>query len=232
MKTGLLVLGCNPEEVNFRKVVRGSPETPGTFVRAIAVMMEENPSIMVISGGNGRNGEEARVMKEMLYQELEQLKDFSETYPILGNVSPDEIRQKLDRILQLEEKATNTAENMALAGDIFEKAGVESVVIIASPDRCSRAIRDALLYWEDNYPELAANVSVTGSRSFCSLRTPEDKKIARMENVIVIEPAAVGSGLNFSGLLPLLGNPDINTEELVDDLNALIEEHQARNNSG
>ena len=50
MKTGILVLGCNPEEPNFYDVVLGLPKTPGTLVKAVAVMMEENPSIMVISG--------------------------------------------------------------------------------------------------------------------------------------------------------------------------------------
>ena len=224
MKTGLLLLGCNPIEVNFEDVIFGPRKKPGTLVKMVAVMMEENPSIVVISGGNDKNGEEARLMKEILYQKLEQLKDFSKTYPILGNVSPDEIRQKLDRILQLEEKATNTAENIIFSGDMFEKAGVEKVIIIASPDRCSRIIRDALLYWEENYPELATNVYVTGSRYFCSLRTPKDKKIARMENVVIAEPSMTGK-FDFLKMLRILGNPGIDSDAMMAEINTVIKKY-------
>ena len=207
LETGILVLGYNPKEPNWEQVIWGTPDKPGRLVKAIAVIIEQDPSIIVISGGES----EAKRMKERLYQGLKQLNNFSGIYPVLQNVSSREIQRKLDKILKLEETASDTIENMTGSGAIFAQANVESVTIVTSPDHCPRAFRDARIHWGKSYPELAKNVSVTGSESLYSMRTLGDQKIAKMENVVIAEPPVMET-FNLARIFGILGSPDALSE--------------------
>jgi hypothetical protein len=206
-KIGLLILSYSVEEPNWERTVWGTPNEPGRLVKAAAVMMEEDPDVAVITGGVGQKEgrSEAQWMKEQLYQGLEELKEFT-VYPVLQQFSPVEIKEKLDKVLELEEMAKNTAENMANTGAIFDEANVDKVIIVTSPDHISRAIRDAIQFWGKDYPKLVNNVYGTPSATFYSERTEKDKAIAKIENVIIAEPPVMNK-FNLARMFGVLGNP-------------------------
>lgn len=206
-KIGLLILSYNVTEPNWEDTVWGTLDRPGRLVRAAAVMMEEDADIAVITGGIGqKEGRlEAQWMKERLYHGLEELKEFT-VYPVLQQFSPAEIREKLDEVLELEEMAKNTAENMANTGAIFNEAGADKVIIVTSPDHISRAIRDAIQFWSKDYPRLVRNLYGTPSATFYSARTEEDKAIAKIENVVIAEPPVMDK-FNLARIFGVLGNP-------------------------
>lgn len=207
-KIGLLILSYNINEPNWRQTVWGTPpDKPGRLVKAAAVMMEEDADMVVITGGAGQKEgkSEAQWMKDRLYRGLEELKEFT-VYPVLQKFSPEEIREKLDRALKLEETAKNTTENMSKTGAMFRNTGVERVIIVTSPDHISRALRDAIQFWSKDFPELAMNVYGTPSVTFYSAR-PGDEDIARIENVVIAEPPTMRK-FNLSRLFGVLGNSE------------------------
>lgn len=220
-RKGILLLSYNVAEPNWERTVWGiAPEKPGRLVKAANVMLEENPDIMIISGGAGQKDgkSEAWWMRQRLYDGLDDLSKFT-AYPVLQKFSADQIRKKLDGILRLEEAAKNTTENLQKTGEIFTKAGIEKVIIVTSPDHISRALRDAIQFWSKNYPELARNVYGTASATFYSARTPEDEAIAKMENVIIAEPPTMNK-FNLARIFGILGNP-----EALAELDAMLKKY-------
>lgn len=218
---GVLILSYNVLEPNWEHTVWGfPPDKPGRLVKGAAVMMEEDSKIVVITGGAGeKEGKsEAQWMKDRLYQGLEKLKEFI-VYPVLQKYSAEEIKRKLDESLILEETAKNTAENMAKTGAIFNEAGVEKVIIVTSPDHISRALRDAIQFWNKDYPRLAMNVYGTPSVTFYSARTPEDEEIAQMKNVVIAEPPVM-KRFNLGRIFGILENP-----EALGELDALLKKY-------
>lgn len=192
MKKGLLIHSYNCEEPNWEYTIGGyPPDKPGRLITAAKVIIEENIAIALISGtaGEKEGKKECWWMKDYLYSHLEELKLFT-IYQVFQRYSPGEIKEILDRVLVIREKdtAANTAGEIEYAGRFFTEAGVEQVISLTSPDHVSRAIRDALSAWQKTYPKLAANFSITASVTLYSERKPEDKEIAKMENVVIIEP--------------------------------------------
>lgn len=221
MKKGSLILSYNINEPNWQRTVWGTPSNEaGRLVRAAAVILERNIDLAIISGGAGwvEGKSEAQYMKERLYQGLEDLKEFT-IYPILQKVSPKEIRRKLDKVLTLEEKAKNTAEHMPLVGEMFRRAGVREVTLVTSPDHISRALRDALICWQKDYPELVANVYGTPCVTLYSERTPEDVEIAKVSNVVIAEPPVMKK-FNLARMFGVLGNP-----EALAEIDAVLKKH-------
>lgn len=215
------MLSYNVEESNWEQTVWGTaPATPGRLVKAAAVMLEENPDTMIITGGAGKKDgkSEAWWMRKRLYDGVGELKGFT-TFPIFQKFSGDEIRKKLDKILKLEETAMNTAENLQKTGEVFRKAGILKVIIVTSPDHISRAIRDAIQFWDKDYPELARNVLGTASTTFYSMRTPGDEAIAKMENVVIAEPPTMKK-FNLARLFGILGNP-----QAVEEVDAILKKY-------
>lgn len=223
-KSGVLILGYNCNEPNWEETVWGSPPgRPGRLVRGAAELLARGAKLAIISGGaqckDGRN--EAQWMKGLLYERLAELKRFT-VYPVLSGVGTQELRERLDWSLVLEEKAKNTVENIANTGRLFSDARVSEVVIVTSPDHISRGMRDALAAWGKDYPDLAASLYGAPSVTLYSARTPEDAETARMSNVVVAEPPAMKK-LDLGRLLKLLGN-----EAAVEELNAVLERHSPK----
>lgn len=215
------MLSYNVAEPNWEKTVWGiPPEKPGRLVKAATVMLDEDPDMVIITGGAGQKDgrSEAWWMRKRLYDGLDELDKFT-AYPILQRFSGDQTEKRLNEILVLEETAKNTAENLQKTGEMFAKAGIEKVIIVTSPDHVSRAIRDAIQYWSRDYPKLARNVYATASATFYSARTPEDEAIARMENVVIAEPPAMNK-FNLARIFGIMGNPDALAE-----LNTLLQKY-------
>jgi hypothetical protein len=190
VRKGLLILCYNANEPNWEYVVWGTPDKPGRLVRGVTLILEEDIDVAVImSSAFGKDGKSSgQLMKELLYARIEKLREFS-IYPILSEVSAEEIYTILERTLRVvNEPVRNTSEELIAAGRYFTKAGIEKVFLVTSPDHISRTIRDAIVAWQKECPQLAANVYGAPSVSLYSLRTEKDINIAKVENVIIAEP--------------------------------------------
>lgn len=213
MKKGLLIHSYNCEEPNWEHTVWGyPPDRPGRLVTAVKLIPEENIDIALTCGtaGDKEGKKECWWMRDYLYQHLEELKLFT-IYPVFQQYGPGEIKEILDKVLVVREKdtSTTTAGEVEYAGRFFTEAGVEKVMLLTSPDHVSRAIRDALSAWQKTYPKLAANLSIATSVTLYSERKPEDKEIAKMENVVIIEPPFYKSvGSRAQKIFKLRNNPE------------------------
>lgn len=184
---GILVLGFNLFSENWEETVWGRPPYfPGRLPRAVALFLEENASLFVISGGaTKREGKsEAWWMRERLIRGIGELGKFL-VYPSLRNFSPKEIEKILLPAILLEEKAQNTMDSFRQTGKIFSKKGIQKVIIVTSPDHISRALRDAFYCWQKTFPNLAANILGAPSMTFYSKET---KRKHPLEELIIIEP--------------------------------------------
>lgn len=209
-KKGLLIHSYNCLEPNWLHTVWGFvPDKPGRAVTAVKIILEEKIDVALICGTAGEKDgkKESWWLKDLIYRNLEELKSFT-VYPVFQEYTAEEIRQILDRVLVIKEKDTgaNTAGEAEYAGRFFTEAGVNRVFTISSPDHVSRCIRDVLIQWREKYPLLAANTLTSASWTLYSERTPEDKDIAKLSNVIIAEPPVVRT-FNLGRLFKILKNP-------------------------
>lgn len=213
-------MGYNPKEENWLDTVWGTPpHRPGRLVKGVSVILQEDAEIAVISGGAIKEHKPgAQWMKELLYQRLSELKEFT-LYSVFAEFTDAEIKRKLDEILRIESESQNTSENLENSAEILSEAGVDKTIIITSPDHISRALKDALVCWRESYPGLSKNVHGACSVTLYSARTPGDQKIASLENVIIAEPP-VAKKLNFARLFGILGEP-----EALSEIKAVLEKY-------
>jgi len=210
VKKGLLILCYNINEPNWEHTVWGTPpDKPGRLVRGAAVILEEGIDLAIlVSSAFGKEGKSSgQLMKEHLYQGIEGLSEFT-IYPLLRQISSTEIRRVLDeRLMLLEEPVKNTAEEVMAAAKVFKDAGIEKTLLITNPDHISRTIKDAIVAWQKDYPELAANVYGAPCVTLYSERTPEDVEIAKVSNVVIAEPLVMKK-FNLARMFGILGNSE------------------------
>lgn len=206
-RIGVLLLGYNNQELNNEMVLKGTPAQPGRLIRFADVILRHNTVIAVISGGMGvKDGiGEAEWARRMLYQAIPELKNFT-SYHIFGELSPEQIKEVFDRVLVLEDKAKNTAENLLNTGAMFDKASIDELVVVTSLDHVSRGYKEAILHWEKAYPNLVLHLSVTNSFNYYSAR-PGDEAIAKIENVVIAEPPVMKI-FNLARMFRILKNPE------------------------
>jgi len=208
MKKGVVVLGYSLEEPNWKQTVWGEPPNlAGRVVTGTAVLLEENCDLMIISGGGSYQGKsEACWMKKCLYERLETLKEF-QIYKVFRKFTTREIKKRLYTTLRLEEKSKNATEKIINSLHILREAGVKKMTIITSPDHTPWTFRETFIQSRKYYPEVSAYIFVTASMTLYSERTPEDKEIAKMENVVIAEPP-IAKTLNLARVMNVLGNPE------------------------
>jgi len=210
VKKGLLIHSYNCNEPNWLHAVWGyPPDNPGRLVTAVKVILEEGIDVALICGSAGEKDgkKECWWMRDQLYQHLEEIRLFA-VYPVFYQYTIREIREVLDRVLVVREKdtAANTAGEIEYAGKFFTEAEVEKVMLVTSPDHISRALRDVLVNWQNNYPKLAANVFGVPSVTLYSERSAEDAEIAKMANVVIAEPPVMKK-FNLARMFGILNNP-------------------------
>ena len=209
MGKGLLIHSYNCLEPNWDHTVWGyPPDRPGRLVTGAKVILEERPEIALICGtaGEKQGKKECWWMGEKLYGGLAELKKFT-VFPIFQQYSLAEIENIFQRTLVIKEKTTsaNTAGEMECAGQIFHEAGITQAILVTSPDHISRCLRDALISWQERYPELALNLSGIPSATLYSERSVEDKGIAKISNVVIAEPPVMKK-FNFARMFGILNN--------------------------
>lgn len=214
MRKGLLILCYNVNEPNWEHTVWGEPpHQPGRLVTGVANLLEENIDLGVVcSSAFGKDGKSSgNWMMSHLYAKIEDLKKFL-IYPVFNKFSPVEMRETLDEHLKLvEAPIKNTSEEVMAAGRLFRAVGIQKVVLVTSPDHISRTLRDAIVAWQNCYPEFSANVYGAPCVTLYSARTPEDSSIAKVSNVVIAEPPAMKK-FNLGRMFGILGNPEALTE--------------------
>lgn len=209
-----MVLGYSPNQENFKEVVWGiPPDKPGRLVTGLKIFLEEEVELLIITGGTEKEGKkEAEWMKNLLYEKINQLSDFT-VFPVFEEHSSWEIEEFLDECLVLETKAKNTRENLQNVAKILSEESIDSVVIVTSPDHISRAIRDAIEIWQQDYPELTRNLFASPSVTLYSG--------GKISDVVIAEPP-VKRKFDLSRIFKILKN-----EQALKKLDNLLKEYEA-----
>jgi len=215
LKKAVVVLGYSPNQENFKEVVWGiSPDKPGRIVTGLKVFLEDPEArILIITGGTEKDGKkEAEWMRDLLYERMEELSGFK-VFSVFQEYSSSAIKDLVDKKLTLETGAKNTVENFQNVAKILSKNAIDSVVIVTSPDHISRAMRDAIIHWQDDFPELTRNLFGTPSVTLYSN--------GRMSDVVIAEPP-VKRIFDLSRIFKVLKN-----ETFIRRINNLLEEFDA-----
>lgn len=210
-----MVLGYSPNQENFEEVVWGAPpDKPGRLVTGLKVFLEDpDANILIITGGTEKDGKkEAEWMRDLLYEKIDKLSDFK-VFSVFQEYSSSAIKDFIDRKVVLETEARNTRENLQNVAKILSRNAINSVVIVTSPDHISRAIRDAIIYWQDDFPELARNLFGAPSVTLYSG--------GKISDVVIAEPP-VKKIFDLSRIFKVLKNKDA-----IRKINDLLEEFDA-----
>jgi len=215
-KTVVVILGYFVWELNREPTWWGwPPDRPGRLVTGAKVILEEDAEIVVITGCGEQDGKEGvEWMKDMLYQRLAELKDFT-IYPIFQKYTSLQIKEKLDKAVRLEYRypddvVQNTRRTMENVGNrILKGENIGKVILVSSPDHISLVIRDDLDVWGKHCPQLITDLWAIPSMTFYSARTPEDEAIAKIENLVIIEPPFYKEvGSRAQKIFSLRNNPE------------------------
>ncbi|MCD6177914.1 YdcF family protein [bacterium] len=214
MRRAVVVLGYSPNQENFEEVVWGiPPDKPGRIVTGLKIFLENQAELLIITGGTEKEGKkEAEVMRDLLYEKIEELYDFT-VFPIFQGYFPSTIKEIIWRRLVLEISSKNTRENLQNVGKILYENSIDSVIIVTSPDHLSRALRDAIIIWQDEYPELTRNLFGSPSVTLYSK--------GKISDVVIAEPP-VKKKFDFSRIFKILKN-----QEALEKLDRLLKEYQA-----
>jgi hypothetical protein len=224
MKSSVIVMGYNVNEPNYEEVVWGEPpHRPGRLVKGAAIFLEEDAEIFFLTGCGGRDGREGvEITRDLLYERIKYLEEFT-VCPIFRMYHHSIILDRLEQAIRLEHRHPDkliqttllTMRSIKLELVISE---TQKVTLVSSPDHISRCLRDALVCWEGT--SLALNLSAVPSATLYSLRSEKDADIAKMENVLVLEPPLFSS----SGKLirKLLERRD--DKELLKKIDAVLKE--------
>ena len=192
MKSAVVVLGYNVNESNFDEVVWGRPpDCPGRLVKGAAIFLEEDADIFFITGCGGRDNKEGvEIMRDLLYSRAQFLEEFT-AFPIFQIYHHSIILDKLEQAMKLERRNSGewfqtTSRTMGNIGPHLISSQIKKVILVSSPDHISRCMRDALVYWKGT--SLTLNLSASPSVTLYSARSEEDREIAKMENVLVLDP--------------------------------------------
>src|SRR3989338_8196549 len=146
-------------------------------------------------------------MRNKLCGGLDKLGEFT-IYPVFQNYSVQQIREKINLVLRVmpADPGADTFSELSYALGVFHDSGIKKVYLVSSPDHIVRCLRDALLISQNCFPDLAPNIYASASATLYSGRVPKDKTLARMENVVVLEPQVINI-IDFPALIRMLGNP-------------------------
>jgi hypothetical protein len=200
----LHIFDCRLPQEEWLYVMWGTPEAPGRIPTAVAVILETGAEALLVFHDtlcfmpepDGRN--EAEVIKDTLFERLEELPGFANSLRVFSHVEVEEIRRRISESFRvLDPDVLNTDEEVQKALPMLEEMGMEHVVWVSSPDHISRVAQRVC----ELGMKKSINVSFRPSRTLSS---------GAMEDVVVIEPAAVQQLLPIHPrrLLSLRGNPE------------------------
>ncbi len=165
-RVGVLIHGYNLLEENWEEVVWGRPPLMGRLPRGALIALYLDAEIIVFgTGATERDGKkEAEVMRDYLLDHFSELKEF----PAFQGIDLKAAKKKIEEVSRVEIESTNTIEEVYCAGKIFLEAGVESIILVSSPDHLPRCFRDVHIVFSENkdFHVFAENLFGTSCQTF------------------------------------------------------------------
>lgn len=156
-KTGILVHGCNLHTYQWKTIVWGkSPSDMGRIPKGIFTALFEQADVMVFgTGASEKNGVlEADASARLMWERFDDIREFDlfqRYFPDIGDDGyRNDLRDRIASILEIENTAQNTVEEVVKAGKIFKRADVERIILISSPTHLPRCLRDACVAFDLN----------------------------------------------------------------------------------
>ena len=146
MKTGVLVHGFHLQAENWESIIWGlPPNLLGRAPKGVLVALEEKAEILVFgTGASEKDGKkEAEYIRDYLLEHFDKLAEFS-AFRDIDLVSAKKIIEEITRV---EIRSQNTAQEIELAGEMFEEVGVEKIILVSSPVHILRCLRDTMAIW-------------------------------------------------------------------------------------
>ncbi len=143
-KVGILSHGCHTGTPNWEEIIWGKPpDALGRVPKAVQIALREKAELIVFgTGSSEKDGmKEAEYIIHYLLKNFLRLQEFS----AFSNMNLAAVREKIARISVPEIISQNTAEEVALVGQIFVAEGVEKVYQVSSPFHIPRCHRDAMV---------------------------------------------------------------------------------------
>ena len=172
MKTGVLVHGFHLQAENWESIIWGlPPNLLGRAPKGVLVALEEKAEILVFgTGASEKDGKkEAEYIRDYLLEHFDKLAEFS-AFRDIDLVSAKKIIEEITRV---EIRSQNTAQEIELAGEMFEEVGVEKIILVSSPVHILKCLRDTMAIW--------------GGRDITA--RPSQTSWADVSGVVIIEPS-------------------------------------------
>lgn len=187
-KTAVLLHIYDFREPNWREAVIGVPKAPGRIPAAIAVALETQAELLLvfreeISFGK-ETKDEAELTQEALFSLIDDLREFTCSFPVLNYFTSDDIRGIMQRIFFMsDEYVARTDDEIRKALPIFKARGIERVIFVSNSDHISRIAQKVCELWEGE--PLAATATFRPAPALYS--SPQGS----MKDVVVIEPPVI-----------------------------------------
>lgn len=202
-KTGIILHTFDHTKSNWRHAMWGKPTEPGRIPTAVAAALETGASLLLvftdIISVDRKN--EGVMIRDSLFNHIEELPLYAESLPILKECSLVQIRDTMKQIFLLSDvHIVNTADEIAAVPSIFAGRGLESAIFVSNFDHASRVAQLIGTIWRDKgiVRPVAYICPAASLYSACS-----------MQEVVVFEPPIIQSlGCDPRLLLKLMGNPD------------------------
>lgn len=215
-RTAILLHTFDNRGPTWETAVWGSPMRPGRIPTAVAEALESNAELLMIFSENLSGKNTGALIRDYLFEHIEELRAFAPTLPILCQVPLRVIERRLKKTFLLSDvQIKNTADEVWLAYPILLERKIDHVVSVSNIDHMSRIIQLVGALWTDQgHTDIAVSF-----RPALSMYSPAG---STMKDVVVFEPPAVaGLGpVNPRRLFTVWNNPQ--TIPAVDSALTLI----------
>ncbi|SVA65294.1 uncharacterized protein METZ01_LOCUS118148 [marine metagenome] len=156
-KTGILVHGCNLHAYQWKTIAWGKPPMEmGRVTKGIFVALYESADVLAFgTGASEKNGKlEADATVQLMWERFDGIAEFDVFKRYFPQITDQDyrnkVRKKIESILEIENQSQNTVDEVKKVGEIFNRYGVERVILVSSPTHLPRCLRDACVAFEQN----------------------------------------------------------------------------------
>ena len=124
--------------------------------RLIFTALHECANVLAFgTGASEKNGKlEADATVQLMWERFDDISEFDvfkRYFPeIIDQDYRDQVRKKIESILEIENQSQNTVDEVKKVGEIFNRYGVERIILVSSPTHLPRCLRDACVAFEQN----------------------------------------------------------------------------------
>lgn len=220
-RTGVLIHGLHLQARGWEEIVWGKPPyLLGRLPRGVVVALREKASIVVFgTGASERDGKkEAEVARDYLLEHFAELAQFTD----FQGVDLEAEKRRMQRIAAVETHSQNTAQEVRLAGRMFQEAGVDKIILVSSPTHISRCVRDAFIAFneDDTLRHFTHSLFATPSQTCFPGTTAQDVAIVEPPH----RPDRTASSLNLL-VQRMLRVPSDKQEGFLAELELLLAEY-------